>query len=312
MELVEASKKIIEEQVSKGTIFNSGESFSKYQKMYLWTNENINEYMDKINLTSSKVLTVMGSGDHTFNLIANGILNIDTFDTNSLTEYFVLGLKYAMILKYDYNTFINIMEKLSEKSLLLDDVTAIFKKLLPFMDDKYRKYWDEIIEFNYKIQKGNNTNINLIHLLFINIINDYKFLKRNNYLLDEEHYNMLKNNINKANIVFKNTSAIDLDKEFCSKYKYIFLSNILDYFYKVYGFNWDVTNLDDYLKKLGKLSDKDSIIFLNYIFMFCTENFNRKRIINNSSITKNDIDCEIKVVNNVTQPCKDGIILIKR
>lgn len=193
MESIKESINLIEKQIKEHKIFNAGTPFSKYQKIYLWTNENINGYLSDINPSIGDIaLTVMASGDHTFNLVTNGVLNIDTFDTNILTEYYVLGLKRAMVLKYDYNTFINTMEKLSSNNINIEESTNIIYELLPFMDTKYRKYWLELNDKNYKLQKEHNTNFSIFHLLFINILDDYKYLKSNNYLINEENYNKLK------------------------------------------------------------------------------------------------------------------------
>ena len=92
------AKEMIKNQVNQKRITNVFEPFSKYSKGYLWTNENIKEYINKKYISEyNSALSVTGSGDHLFNLILNNVLNIDTFDTNTLTEYNVLGLKKALI-----------------------------------------------------------------------------------------------------------------------------------------------------------------------------------------------------------------------
>ena len=59
-----------------------------------------------------KALSVLASGDHVFNLIYYGILNIDTFDTNRLTEYYALGLKRAALLAFTYEEYLLFNQKL--------------------------------------------------------------------------------------------------------------------------------------------------------------------------------------------------------
>ena len=83
---VKSTKDMILRQVKNNKCSFIGEPFTKYQKVYFSTNENINEYIKFINQNSKDALTVLSSGDHVFNLIKEDILNIDTFDTNSLTE----------------------------------------------------------------------------------------------------------------------------------------------------------------------------------------------------------------------------------
>ena len=78
------AKEMIKNQVNQKRITNVFEPFSKYSKGYLWTNENIKEYINKKYISEyNSALSVTGSGDHLFNLILNNVLNIDTFDTNT-------------------------------------------------------------------------------------------------------------------------------------------------------------------------------------------------------------------------------------
>ena len=93
----------IEKQVNNNRILLEGESFSKYQKIFMSTNENIKDSLNLIDFKNKiKALSVMASGDHPFNLITKSVFDIDTFDTNMLTEYYVLGIKRSMIIKYTY------------------------------------------------------------------------------------------------------------------------------------------------------------------------------------------------------------------
>lgn len=313
MDSIKASINIIENQIKNYKITNTGIPFDTYQKVYLWTNENINGYLSDINPNISDIaLSVMASGDHTFNLITNGVLNIDTFDTNVLTEYYVLGLKRAMVLKYNYNEFISVMNKLSSNDVSIEESTNIIYELLPYMDSKYRKYWLELNDKNYKLQREYNTNFSIFHLLFINILDDYKYLKSNNYLINEDNYNKLKDNIVKSNISFMNADALRLHESFKKKYNYILLSNILDYFYKTYGFNWGIDKLNEYIKSLESMSSDHINIFLNYIFMYSGKNYTRSTIINSSSIKNTDIiNSEIILVDNINNKSKDGVIILK-
>ena len=167
---IEKTKEYIKKQVKIDRVSLINEPFSKYQKVYLSTNENIKEYLDLVSFKNkTNALTVLASGDHAFNLITKGILNIDTFDTNILTTYYVFGLKYAMILKYSYKEYLNILSILTNKQTNLELITTIIKDLLPYMDLKYRNYWNEIIDYNYNIQKDKSNHINIIYLLFMNI-----------------------------------------------------------------------------------------------------------------------------------------------
>ena len=313
--MINEVQNIIYNQVNNGKYYSSGIPFSKYQKVYLSTNENINEYLNNVDFNKkTNALSVMASGDHIFNIINKGILNIDTFDTNAITEYYVLGLKKAMILKYNYKEYLKTYSKFCDKFISLDELTFILKELLIYMDDKYKIFWNSIIEYNYKIQKNNKNKINLFYMLFINISSVDYITKNNNYLLNENEYNKLKDNINKTNILFKNINAKDLYKEFNNKYDFILLSNILDYFNKYYNYKFDYDCLREYIDNLFNILKENGTIFLNYIIKYSTNNFKRNYIINNSNIKITDLSQEKVIsVNSFDRTnCQDGVLLVKK
>ena len=82
-------------KLAKDSLNDNRSLHTSYSKVYLWTNENIDAYLNIVDISSKEnALSVLASGDQTFNLITKGIMNIDTFDTNKLTEYFALGLSF--------------------------------------------------------------------------------------------------------------------------------------------------------------------------------------------------------------------------
>ncbi len=319
-EAIEITKKNIKKQVDSNKFLMEGLPFSKYQRVYLSTNENIKEYLNLVSFKNkNNALSVLGSGDHLLNLITKGISDIDTFDTNLLTTYYVFGIKYAMILKYSYKEYLNIYKKFIGITSL-EELSDIINGLLPYMANIYRTYWKNINDFNYNIQKNKPNHLNLFRLLFINLDDLDKIVSFNNYLTDEEHYNILRSKITKANVSFKNANAVSLDNEFYKKYDFILLSNILDYFYKIYKDNnieFNIYELRKYEEKLFKLLKDDFKIFLNYIIYYISSNFKRKYIINNTSINNDILDKEKIYAIDSTYSMygknnKDGIVLVKK
>lgn len=307
---MEEIKNLIKKQVDANSIYSDGNAFEGYQKTYFSTNENIKDYLNLVNFRNKeKALTVLASGDQVFNLINKGILNIDTFDINKLSEYYVFGLRYALIQKYNYKTYLNVVKTLMNKNTSFEEINDILFGLLPYMDNKYRMFWTEILNYNYNIQKNNKTKLNLIEMLFINI-QDKSYL--NNYLIDEKEYNKLKNNLYRTNISYKCTNAINLDKEFTNKYDLILLSNILDYFNNYLGKNWD---LKKYIDKLDKITNKDAIIFINYIHNYYSKHITRNNdLIDGTGINLEDfkelIIKKLPLYNN--KRIGDGIIIKKK
>ena len=303
------AKEMIKNQVNQKRITNVFEPFSKYSKGYLWTNENIKEYINKKYISEyNSALSVTGSGDHLFNLILNNVLNIDTFDTNTLTEYNVLGLKKALIEKFKYNDFLTICELIANNMLTLEETTYLIKDLLPLMDKKYRKYWQNISEYNYQLQKNNDEYLDLFAMLFININEKNNFIRRNSYLMGKDNYDKFKENMMRANINFYCTNAINILDTFPNqKYDVILLSNILDYI----TINWNYEQLRKFEDELLFITNNNGKIFLAYLLNYY--NKNNKNIFRRADIKKeeliNEIIIELKEKDNKHN---DAVILIRK
>ena len=306
------AKRIIERQVKSHNYEMINEDFSKYQKGYYWTNENIDYYLGLVNLKEkNNALVVASTGDHAFNLVTKGVYDIDTFDINRLTEYLVLGLKRAMIEVYNYYEFLAVQNFIADPEISLEELTDLISGLTYHMDKKYRIFWREIIEYNYKIQKKYGTNLNLIHMLYINVFAMQCHLNNNTYLYDEYIYEDFRSKLGKANITFKGADALDLAKIFKDKkYDIIMLSNILDYANTRWGNDWGITELETYIKSLEGISNEDAIIFVKYILSYMNSGVVKSHIFHDSVITPEEVTEKIIPVpkNSSTREC-DGIIL---
>lgn len=303
------AKEMIENQVNQKKIMNIFEPFSKYSKGYLWTNENIKEYINKKYISEyNSALSVTASGDHLFNLILNNVLNIDTFDTNTLTEYNVLGLKKALIEKFKYNDFLTICELIANNMLTLEETTYLIKDLLPLMDKKYRKYWQNISEYNYQLQKNNDECLDLFAMLFINITEKNKFIRRNSYLMGKDNYDIFKENMMRANINFYCTNAINILDTFPNqKYDVILLSNILDYI----TINWNYEQLRKFEDELLFITNNNGKIFLAYLLNYY--NKNNKNIFRRADIKKEELINEIIIeLKEKDYKHNDAVILIRK
>lgn len=303
------AKEMIENQVNQKRITNVFEPFSKYSKGYLWTNENIKEYINKKYISEyNSALSVTASGDHLFNLILNNVLNIDTFDTNTLTEYNVLGLKKALIEKFKYNDFLTICELIANNMLTLEETTYLIKDLLPLMDKKYRKYWQKISEYNYQLQKNNDEYLDLFAMLFININEKNNFIRRNSYLMGKDNYDKFKENMMRANINFYCTNAINILDTFPNqKYDVILLSNILDYI----TINWNYEQLRKFEDELLFITNNNGKIFLAYLLNYY--NKNNKNIFRRADIKKEELINEIIIeLKEKDYKHNDAVILIRK
>jgi len=255
-------------------------------------------------------LTVAGSGDHIYNLIANGVTNVDSFDINYLTEYLALGLKLALIEKYDYYDFLYMITNIANPLLSLEELSDALTDLLPYMDLKYRIFWREIIDYNYRLQKRKGTNLNLILMLYINVFSNTFNIDNNTYLCDERSYILFKNKLRNAHITFKGLDVADLPSKVKGKYDLILLSNTLDYIEGRWGQNWSHEKLEEYLKSLEALSKDNGIIFYKYVINLLRGDVYKENIFYDSSVTYEDVASEIHLIPKVGyETIYDGMIL---
>ena len=294
---IKATEFIIQKQVNEGKIFMFGIPFDVYQKVYAGTNENIDGYMSQVNFNrKEKVLSVLASGDHVFNSVCYGITNIDTFDTNRLTEYYALGIKRSAILAFDYSNYLLFMKKILDDKTNINEINELIYLVMPYMEEKHKNYWKEIIEYNYNMQKNLLKPLNLFHMLLINLQETLQDTLKNTYLLNEDKYNELRNRLSQVNITFQNYECLELPNKIYRKYDFIFLSNIADYFYKKFGYFWEYDKLRKVENEFDNLLEEDGILFLAYLYKFCNvkKNSYNSHPIQNSNVSINDfVDEEI-------------------
>lgn len=311
MNAIYEAKRIIATQIAYNRIFQFGASYSEYQRCYFWTNENVKKYLELADFANKcNALTVASSGDQAFNLINKGILNIDTFDVNRLTEYFAFGLKRAMISKYDYQSFCKNICELRESNNI-EYVSDIIMGLLPYMENEHALYWKMLVDYNKDLQQEFGTNLNL--MLMLTFEREVDIFKRgfNNYLSNEFEYEKLRKNLGNANITFNYVNAKDLTKSFDKKYDFILLSNILSYFNGIWGDVWTVDKLNAYIKELEKITNIDGVMFLQYLMFYIQNGKESNILFQDSSVMKSDLsDLEIhEIALDYTKEASDGIIL---
>ena len=307
-------KYLITEQVKRNKSYFLGEHFTNGQKVYFWTNENIKGFIDT-KKDIDKALVISAGGDMIFSLIHNGVLNIDSFDTNAFTIYFI-ALKQALILKYNYQEFIDIINVLTNSQTSLEELTSILLDLIPYIDTKYQAFWQDIINYNYSIQSQYHTNLNLFDLITIGIGNIKNIKYGLNYLENERSYNKLKKNIPNSNVTFTNCNGLELKDVFKNKYDMLYLSNIMDYFIDTWGFNYNIELLKDYIDSLDNLMNSEGIMYLKYIFLYNTEHFTREHLLYQTNITVNEfreqISDDIVTFPSLTYHKVNSAMLYKR
>lgn len=235
--------------------------FAEYSATYWVTNEDLKIKYSTLNREHKSALSVLSSGDQLLNLVYNGIDKVDTFDCNRLTEYFVFGLKIPAILSLNYHEYLNFIELLGKRSIPLNDLKAVLNNA----DNKYQTFWSEIIN-NYPYIKQRMFTLED----FILPTKDYNYY--NAYLENESSFNKLKNNLLRASLSFQTLNITDAPKLFL-KYDIVELSNILNYYLKIFNLERDLSINEKH--KLIKLIYQNNlqvkgILFFEHINLICS------------------------------------------
>ncbi len=130
--------------IIKNGDYYSGVRFRKYSQGYLGTTENIGYYLEKEKFKNNRAFTILGSGDHVFNLIFKGFKEIDAIDINRL-EYYVYYLRKAMILCLAYKDFIKGHTLFN--NFYITDLLELIEKLKSYLPEDVYEYYRKILEF---------------------------------------------------------------------------------------------------------------------------------------------------------------------
>ena len=297
--------------------------FTDFDKVYPFTNEYITGYLDYVNFTGkSSALSVLSSGDHPFSLITNGITDIDTFDINGLTEFYSLGLKRAMIMKYSYSDFLKIAELFNYQMGFIfspgntgrfdpneDIIKQLVSDLSKDMDEKYRTFWRKVVNSSDSLCKDKSV------FVLNSIANGAcKGLTYNiDYLKNEASYNLLRSRLPKANISFTQADISSVPEIFKDgKYDVVLFSNILDYAVNSFGTDWNVDKLHEFTSSVEKICSSDSVIFLQYLlpWRFISSTIKCNPLFLGSAV--HTWDLKDYLVYNINAPgAKQGVVLKK-
>lgn len=215
-----------EDSVSRWQLSNN--SFSKISQCYQFTNEALDKYYRLLDLKDKNVLTVCGSGDQVIYAMMQDAKQIDVFDSNKLTYYYMF-LKLSAITNLTYTEFLDFI------NLYDSDNTQIkyYKQIRDSINHEDVKiFWD--IFFKEKTH--------LFPALFIGTHNDLKadpqewplYLEENKIIisyLNEEYFYHTKSKLKASHSVinFKQVNLLNVTKYFNNNYDFINCSNIINY-----------------------------------------------------------------------------------
>ena len=228
--------------------------FDKYSRVYRMTNENLNALNKIIDVKGKDVLTVCGSGDQYLNFILRGAENVDVFDINVLTEYYLI-LKITAVLVLPLTEFrkffigCETLRPCTERSFFDSN---IYSKISPYLPPHVRMFWDIIYSENEKSLTDYSSS-------FINFIQSgFNF----SYLLPGA-YKKLQILLERKELPkFYECDLLDIAKVTNGPYDIAYFSNIFDY---IYSDDIKLREAKVFLEGIRNLLKTDGC-FVNYEF----------------------------------------------
>lgn len=198
------------------------------EKVYGFTNENIDAFPEFFYFDNASVLTVLGSGDQYFSALLNGAKNVDVFDINYLAWYHFI-LKYTAIKVLSYEEF---MQMFVSDNL---DNLSIYAKLRKYLPDEVKYFFDKLISLGRTF-----SSIKIKNIIFDNA-------KMNNIpYFNENTYYKLQSILQSSNFpAFYNCNLLDILKFTKKSYDVALLSNIYHYL------NNNPSDYHDFLSKIN-------------------------------------------------------------
>lgn len=270
-------------------------AMGRFDVIYPFTSENIAGYMEDLDLTDKKIITVTASSDHILNAIAQGATDITTFDINPETRFY-MELKLVGVKRLEYEDFLKIF--LLDNSMSLNK--EIIMSLITSRDCQY--YWEE----KYRENKNNGLLLKKSSVFYRKYFNTKSKLKQNIYL-NKSKYQQVQKRLEEVKINFINTDLKNLHLK--GEYDDMFLSNISDYISLMYQEH----PLEQFAKKIYELSENVKTIYFAYLYDI--GNSNRSEIDDIERVKRVFPTLQEKRFPSAlekTEGKKDGVLILKK
>lgn len=203
---------------------NSFKNFSVYSPVYRMTNENLREVVTNMNLENKDVLSVCGSADQYFTFLLCGAKEVDLFDVNKISEYYLI-LKIIGALTLSLDEYIKFF--VGTNTGTYDDNRSFFDERIYVKIRKYlplnvQAFWDTLYKNGGNIIKRFGGCFFSPHIKFSNIP-----------YLNKSRYNELQKILEKRKIPsFIQSDILGLYGKVEKQYDMVYLSNIYDYVFR--------------------------------------------------------------------------------
>ena len=191
---------------------NQRSVYNWHAPVFLFTNENIASYLDKMSdVSGKKVLSVAGSGDHAFEALLRGADTVDTFDVNYLQKH-VIELKSKMIKYLPHSEFMRFF--FNEQDFFSRDIIKpIWHKFSPALRVFLNQYYRAKEESLFRYRAAQSMFYTIDKITYLNDTAAYEHLGR----------------IMPDKIKFKHADLANITGAFKELYDTILLSNISEY-----------------------------------------------------------------------------------
>ena len=224
-----------------------------FEKVYLFSNENLGTYYKRLNLNGKKVLTVGSSGDQILYSLYNGADEVVCYDICPLSKYY-FDLKVACIKNLSFEEFNKLIDL--SKMIFSEEVYA---KVSHDIKGESRLFWDSLYLDGFN---DYDYDINRLH---------WKLLSNDVYTNNKQIYNEIQRKL-KAGVKVKHISGDirNMPQKFAGKkFDAIMLSNIAHY---VKNWNENKSELEgqkqfnDLIYKLQSILSKGGFIQIDYAY----------------------------------------------
>ena len=307
--------------LNKGRSFMHPE-FSKNSAMYVFTTENLGEYIKKLKANGKKVLTVTGSGDQLINLALEGVRRVDNFDINQ-NAYFITQLKLAALKVLSYEEYLNFFcisddEELQREGLIyfrkkigLNENVLDFKtylKVKPYLPEMCAFYWDLL----YEEFQFDGKNLAMSPLFYPGTKRGA--IETNTYLKNAENCALARDRIGHVEINFMERNLLEIHT-LEDTYDVILLSNIYDYLTDEWYSVISTDEFNQYIEgKMAKCLNDGGKIAVAYQYNYQVKDYENSSLI--KRILKQNYKLErrpplehmrkIVVTSTVKEYAKDG------
>lgn len=267
-------------------------TFGNYSKMYMFTNENINSYLNLFDLDNKNILTVCSSGDQALSLLTKNINKVTLFDINNLSKC-IFELKRAIIINLDLDTYNSFFDIHNNNFLSL----KIYNKINQSLSFDVKELLDYIFN-NYDSEF-------IFKKMFYGYYKTPENMKRLLPYLDYNSYYELSKKLKDLDIDFINTDIYNLINYLNIKYDFMLFSNITDY---IINNKQDLVKFKEYILELRKYLNNNGSIQIGYLYNYDSSKINFKKGIENISLNDSYGICIRNELDGYKELSKDLVL----